>query len=218
MHGLIYFIKVGTIVLGLQLWNEGSRKLFFLQLRPIHTLEPRMAQNRLNAKFAISNARFRVAIEKSPDDGLGAIRDMILILNLSREDAGEDLGVVVRAEGGVAVQHLKDKDAQGPQVAALVVPGALDDFRRQVIGSTAQGICQLIRGEFLSESKVNNLQVSLRVQQQIFKFEIAVDDALGVEVVEAQQHASCIELCLAFWESLGISQVDKQLSAHQRVH
>lgn len=62
----------------------------------------------------------------------------------------------------------------------------------------------------LCESKVGNLDVSVRTEEDVLGFEVSVDDVERVEVVESQRNLSCEEFGDWIRESLrrGWSETD----------
>ena len=71
--------------------------------------------------------------------------------------------------------------------------GIQDHLRGHVLGSAAKCIRPLSALESLGESKVDQFDITLRVQQQVLGFQIAVGNASTVQVVEGFHNASRVE-------------------------
>lgn len=77
-------------------------------------------------------------------------------------------------------------------IDGFVITLGRHNFGCEIIWSSAQSpgdIRHLFR-----ESKIRNLKMSVSVEKQIFWFEIAVDDVVGVEVIESERDLSSVEL------------------------
>ena len=72
--------------------------------------------------------------------------------------------------------------------------GGFDHFWCQILWSAAESVRHTILWLFdLTQSEVCQLEMSLKVKQYILGFQVAVDDAVFVEVGERQYNLSCIE-------------------------
>ena len=67
--------------------------------------------------------------------------------------------------------------------------------------------------EFLGEAEVGEFEVSLAVEQQVLRLEIAVDEAERMKVVEREDDLGGVEQSRAGGEATGVTQVGEQLSA-----
>lgn len=88
------------------------------------------------------------------------------------EDGLEQLHPVLAAVGGEAGDHLVDDAAEAPPVNGLSVALLLDDLRRQVLGSPADGHCLLVLvDEGLGQAEVSQLYVSGLVKEDVLRLE-----------------------------------------------
>lgn len=87
----------------------------------------------------------------------------------------------------------------------LVVALVRHHFWSEVVGSATERPC-LVRHP-LRESKVSYLEVSMSVEQQVFRFQISVDDIFFVQIFESQGDLGCIELGDRIGEALMSSRV-----------
>ena len=104
--------------------------------------------------------------------------------------AGHSLPV---GERGSAREKLEDKDAKRPNVGSLVVGLVGDDLGRHVLRGPTERPSPLLPNQLLGETKVGQLDVAGGVEEQVLRFEISVDDASGVKVVEGKDDAGDIE-------------------------
>jgi len=123
--------------------------------------------------------------DEMPDEVLGQIDDGPLgkdVLDL--HDALEEADLVgsVGVEGRAPDEHFVDEYAECPVVDSLVVSLGEDDFGREVLGRAAEGV-GLVHNDF-GESEVYQHAVSLGVDEDVLRFEIAVADVAVVQVAE----------------------------------
>jgi len=67
--------------------------------------------------------------------------------------------------------------------------------------------------EFLGEPEVGQFEMTLAIEQQVLGFEIAVDEAQGVQVVERWDDLGRIEQGRWHGEPAGVSQIREQFTA-----
>ena len=115
--------------------------------------------------------------------------EVISLQNVAIDDSFENLFLFFVIESRNSDNHFVNEDSQRPRVDFEIVLLPLDNFRSHVIHSASNFLLRLI---FLSErdgglfghSKVNQLAVSIFIEQDVFGFEVSVDDVMGVEVFE----------------------------------
>ena len=99
-------------------------------------------------------------------------------------------GVVV-VEGVDPSDHLVGEDAERPPVDGLAVAFVEKHLGRQVLGSTAQSVGA--RLAVLGEAEVCQFEVPLRVDQDVLRLQVTVDDVQRVKVLEHQRHLGRVE-------------------------
>ena len=89
-------------------------------------------------------------------------------------------------EGSLSADELAKKYAQLPDVDAVVMPHARENFRRHINRRAALGLRPLALLELLGKAKVDQLDVALAFEgdHDVFRLEVAVNDAVRVEVLE----------------------------------
>lgn len=74
------------------------------------------------------------------------------------------------------------------------------------------------RVHFHTGAEVGQLQVSVSVQQHVVGFDVAVDEAHGVNGIQSHHHLGCVELGPFFWHVIGAGEVDQVPSGHVLHH
>ena len=101
-------------------------------------------------------------------------------------------------------------------VHRLVVALGRDYFWREVVGRAAKRPCDV--GHLLCEAKVCDFEVSVSVQQQILRLQVAVDDVVRVQIVERKRDFGGVELGDGVGKALALAQQAEQLAALDKVH
>ena len=88
-------------------------------------------------------------------------------------------------EGKVPADHGEEDDSAAPKVSLnRVIPCfPLDDFGGSIAGRAAKRLEFFIFVEVSAESEVDDFELSVVVDEDVFWFEVAVSDVVGVEVV-----------------------------------
>lgn len=88
---------------------------------------------------------------------------------------------------------------------------ALDDLGGQVLGGAAERPRAV--GQLLREAEVGDLEVAVLVEQQVLRLQVAVDDALRVQVLEGRGDLRAVEVAGRRAEPARVPQVREQLAA-----
>jgi hypothetical protein len=146
--------------------------------------KPRMRKNILAAILQIPIPLRDIVGQESLEERDGHGVEKVGVDNVT----GDDLLVQMHGVCGLCVkrriagEHLEHEDAEGVPVHRFVVGLSLDNLWCEVVWCTAQRPGD-VRDEF-GESKVGELDVSIRVDEDVLGLEIAIDDVVRVEVVE----------------------------------
>ena len=96
-------------------------------------------------------------------------------------------------EGQLAGKHLVENHAHGINVGAAVAALAFHLLRRDVVrraeGGGEVGIGEAARRGVAGDAEVDQLDVVVVVDHDVFRLQVAVDDAVGVDVVERLKNA-----------------------------
>lgn len=82
----------------------------------------------------------------------------------------------------------------------FVVTFRCNDFWGKIVRGTTQGPSDI--RNFLGETEIGDLQMTVSIQQQVFGLQITIDDVLGMKVFQGQGHFSGIEFGYWVWEPL----------------
>jgi hypothetical protein len=90
---------------------------------------------------------------------------------------------------------------------------AEDNLRREVLGSAAKCVCSAL--DVFSEAKVSDFQVATRIDQNVLRFQIAIENVERVEILESKHHlagvCSCVNLAAQTYKRL---QMGAQRTQH----
>jgi hypothetical protein len=113
-------------------------------------------------------------------------------------------------EGRVADHHLVREHATGPPVRRLAMSVGLDDLRSEIFGCAAESPRTVV--DNFCEAKVREAEVAAGVEEQVFGFEIAIDDVEGVEVAEGEDDDREIEAGDVWSEAADTAEVGEELA------
>lgn len=144
---------------------------------------------------------------------------------LVAEDEGlvEDLAVhfvavliIVRRK---SLKHFVQKSAQSPPVDLLAVATRKEDLGSKILGRTTEGEGDVVVGHSLfDEAKVCEMDMAEDVEHKVLWFEITIDDAVLVEVLDRQEHLGSVEAGLIFVKLIDVGHVVEELSTSEVVH
>lgn len=101
-------------------------------------------------------------------------------------------------EGREPGQHFINQNPQRIIIHRPPIPPRQHNLRCQIIRRPTK--CPSLIGHFFGKAEIDNFNVSLGGDEDIFGFEVAVDDVLGVEVFEGEDYLSGVELGNEIWE------------------
>lgn len=111
-------------------------------------------------------------------------------------------------------EHFIDQSAEGPPINFLVVALATQYFGCDVLGRATEGMCFGVKSKScLAQSKIDEANMALHVEQQVFGLEIAIHNVVVVQIAEGQHDFSGVEPSALFTEIVVAREVIKQLAA-----
>mmetsp|Transcript_1469 Transcript_1469/g.4473 ORF Transcript_1469/g.4473 Transcript_1469/m.4473 type:complete len:265 (-) Transcript_1469:1252-2046(-) len=175
-------VELGGVCVASNLWHPGHRKGPLLQ-----SLEIDAAEEVVRAHLAVASAPRAeprgVRLRQQLRDQVPRLpRAVGRRLVPAAHDRVVDVHVRVGAEGRAAAEHLVDQDAETPPVARECVPAVRYNLGREVLGCAAQRVRAVLN--HLGKAHVDELEVALRVEEQILGLKVAVRHAARVEVAE----------------------------------
>lgn len=109
-------------------------------------------------------------------------------------DFEEQKAALLVVEGCDTNEHLVDEDAERPPVNREVVTLLCYHLGGEVLGSAAESACQVAISHGLCEAVIDDLKISRLVDQDVFKLEVSVHNALGMEIADGEADLEGVEL------------------------
>jgi len=141
----------------------------------------------------VSEAFGQIPSEQMLDHGLELRVEAFGVLRLGVDNLLVNVHWVIVDEGCVACMHLIDKDAKGPPVNGLRVTLVEQDLGGDVLGSTTNGVRSLF--DDLGKAKIDQFKVTVLVDHDIFRLQIAVNYILRMKVLENSGNLGAVEFC-----------------------
>lgn len=196
------------------------RNLPIPQLLPIHLPEPCMRKNIPSAVMQISVTLRRVALHELENEigGWGAegrpADETRPSSNFFVEDGVVTIGVMI---GWETRKHFEDEDAKCVPIYTFIITMLTNDLRvcvssivaikhenaylgRKIVWGAAE--CPGRRSTGLRKPKVGHFYVPIKIEQDIFGFEVTIDDIERMQMVESQCNLCSVELCHRLRKSL----------------
>ena len=152
---------------------------------------------------------------------LGDVLPVALVkVKLAAHDELKEGGVRLVVKGRVAAQENKEDDAERPDVNLLAVPALHEDLWGDVVWGAARGLERDVVVEELCEAKVCDKDVRLRApvaEEEVLWLEVAVDNAVLVEVLDGFCHLLCDAACVGLGKVSLVDNAVKQLAARDVV-
>lgn len=169
-----------------------------------------MALDVVHARLQVAVALRQVHLQQVPQQVLQVGPEVGREADLARNDLLVDLNRLVGEERRVPGGHLVHQHTQRPPVDGFVVTLTEDDLRGEVLGRTAQRPCAALHS--LGEAEIRHLQVTLRVDQEVLRLQVPVDQIQVVEVLESEHDLSGIETRMGLGEAADLAQVREHLA------
>ena len=108
-------------------------------------------------------------------------------------------------------------DSQGKEVNFVGVILMKKNLRSHVTRST-RGILHIVNLPLFTDPKVSQPQVTLFLKDNIFRFDVPVDETLPMDVIQGLHQTGCKKLDLIFIEGLLDTHVEPEVSSSRKVH
>eukprot|EP00445_Apocalathium_hangoei_P044165 CAMPEP_0203985106 /NCGR_PEP_ID=MMETSP0360-20130528/5105_1 /ASSEMBLY_ACC=CAM_ASM_000342 /TAXON_ID=268821 /ORGANISM="Scrippsiella Hangoei, Strain SHTV-5" /LENGTH=357 /DNA_ID=CAMNT_0050924347 /DNA_START=244 /DNA_END=1313 /DNA_ORIENTATION=+ len=219
-HGLANELLLEVLdTVGADLRLERRLVAPLVELDPVDVLEEGVPLHVVAASRAAPQALLGVALEQAREEGLGDRRDVAGVGQVTRADALEKLHAVLGVEGREAGEHLVGEGADGVPIDAPAVALLVDDLGCQVLGRPAHRLRRdVVHDALLAETEVRHLDVTVTIQKQVLRLEIAVDDAEAVEVCYGRGRLRRVEACAALGEAASAAEVVEELATIAEFH
>ena len=218
------FLYVLDFILGI-VRDERRCYPFKYQLSPINTTEEFMSDYLKCVLSGTAQSLWRVSIQQPMDEGPSFIREFWFSLDPLLENGVEELGTVVLIHvlvGWMSGQHLIQHDTETPPVYCFVMAATSSCWEKLrsyifVCPTESVRLLQSFDPTF-SYPKVCELDVAIFIKDDVFRFQITIENAFLMQIVECYDYLRSIELGLFFRELLLLLQMVKQTSATQVLH
>jgi hypothetical protein len=112
------------------------------------------------------------------------------------------LATVAAIKSWIPCEHLDHDTSQSPPVHTFAITLLMKDFGSEVLGSTTHGKGIMVGFDsHFGEAEVGDTDVSLKVNQNIFRLQVAVYDVMGMEKFESQNNLTCEKQSLVLVET-----------------
>lgn len=91
-------------------------------------------------------------------------------------------------------------------------------FGSYVVGRAAERLRFAVVRYLFAHAKVGYFAVTLRVEQYVVEFEVAVDDALAVEKLKSAKYLGRIEACSIFGKLFRFDNMKHEVTAVKELH
>ena len=138
-------------------------------------------------------------------------------LNLTRQDVLSDLAPVASGIRSAAKHALETNDAHSKVVDSHAVRLAAHHLRRHIAWS-ARCVLLVFRIPHASDAEVGDLEVPVLIEDQIFRFDITVQNTLLMQILQRDDHACDKEASLLFGELLALRQVVSKIATLHHIN
>lgn len=106
---------------------------------------------------------------------------------------------VFRVEWWLTKDKLKNDNSETKIICFWTHTLLLQHFRGQVCRTSAESLCKIIFSLF-AEPKINQKDVAVSSQHDVFRFQVAINDAQIVKILQSQDYFSCIYPDIRLWK------------------
>lgn len=201
-------------------WNERSWDALVQQIVPGEVTQPRVVLDVLRTvqtetveRLPLNQTIYEVRCLDSP-----AWRNVSAPnLHLSCKDVLTDLAPVPARVRPPAKHALVANDAHSKVVDSDTMRLSAHDLRRHVT-RRARRIFLVLRIPYSRDTEVSDLKIAITVKDEVLGLDITMQNALLMEILESQQHASNEESRLLFVEFLVLGQVIAQVTTLHEIN
>ena len=153
--------------------------------------EEAMVLNVRNSSDKVTITLREISSKEMLDETLKLRVETFRVARLGVNDLLVDIHWIIIDEWGVSSMHLVDQNTKGPPIDRLAVTLVEQDFRRDVLGSSANSVGTL--SDYLGETVIDKFEVAIIADHDIFGLQITVDDVATVKILEDASDLGAIE-------------------------
>jgi len=204
----VVLVKVANIAsvgrIDLTAWRyEWRCVVLLIDLLPVDALEERMSLDLLGALSAAPESLVDVTLQQSIEQCLDFHAVRVWKFHLHRQRHAINLMLVlglVLSERTVAFEEFVDHAAKAEPVSTRVVAGTFaQDFRCHVAVRSNRSV-RLLFAVVARQAQVRDANVTVLVQQNVGRLQIAINNVTTMHMLESQDHFGSIELHVSLIE------------------
>lgn len=185
--------------------DNGPLNATIIEILPTNALEERVNLDPRRPTRDIPEPLGGIILTQRRDDIAGREGHDGVKAQTALDDLLVDAHRILVPEGGLADEEFVDEDAERPPVDGEAVAGVLDDLGGEVFRGAAEGEGEpgfVGVADLFGEAEVDEADVAVGVEEDVFGFEVAVGDAEGVvEVFDGEGYFGGVEFGGWFVES-----------------
>mmetsp|Transcript_102295 Transcript_102295/g.292819 ORF Transcript_102295/g.292819 Transcript_102295/m.292819 type:complete len:284 (+) Transcript_102295:3646-4497(+) len=185
-------VKVRRVVSTVHLGDNRPRQAPVQQHLPFQIGEPFVLFDVLHAVCSAAIPLGEIRHQYLLQQRLHVVLHVPREVELTVENLLVDAHRVLIHKRRLARQHLIGQNTKSPPVHALTVALVQEHLRRNVLRGAAQGV--RFERHHLGEAEVRDFKVARRVEEQVFRFKIAVNHVRLVQVFKNRHHTRRVEL------------------------
>lgn len=158
-------------------------------------LEPSMFFDVVVSILLVTDSFLRILSAERLDKRLCLSTDLVWELDGvdSSKNAFVNGEIILCPERCFLRKQLVDENTERPEISADIVTSVGDNFRRNVLGCSTESPRLVSRKNFLGETKIDESDIAVSINHQIFWFKISVAVVASVEVFERGDNTGGVE-------------------------
>ena len=165
----------------------------------------------IHSVFQVPVSLAQVCHEQVSHQRFGVIVEPFGEMELSLENVlVNDHGIII-GKGINTSDHFINNDPERPPINRLAMALILQNFWGEILRRATKGKSSVL--DHFSKTKISQLNVAIRRNEQVFRFEVSVDDIFAMEVLEDEDELGGVEGGFVGLEHAFFSEVGEELSA-----
>ena len=195
-----------------QVWLQRSALLLQHELVPVDAGKEWVGPDFLEL-IVVAQTLLRVFLQKTLQNRFSVSREVLRIRSFLPSDVGEHLFLVAWVVGRQTRQKLIEKCTNLVIVKGSRVSATVQHLRANVLRTPTQRVGEIRLPEILlTESKVRQLDVTIKVYQNVFGLEVAIDDVFGVKIFDGENDFGNNQASLFLCKVLPVAQMKEEFS------
>jgi len=171
---LLIVVKVRSVSRSLRFWCERSFHLLLVNCNPICGREPPVVLDVVDSVLQVTISFGEVDLKEVPKKFFQFGTKMWRESHFAWDNFFVNLDGLIGKEGRITGCHFVDQHSQCPPIDGFVVAFTQDDFRCEVLWRSTQSPCPAF--DSFCKTKVRHLNITLLVDEEVLRFEVAIDE------------------------------------------